>query len=483
MRNLETKDGAIDPSSLWLDLQDLESGEITPERREKLIAVLDSSKEARKLYFEYFEQAALLQEEAKVLTQSEAMPLWQDRTRRSRFLVRTVMAAAAALLVSALVVTYVSLTAETPRLYVTASSGTVWEGGSQQGVSEGSTVTVLSGNLSLRSASGLEMIIEGPSIIAFPEINRPLLKEGVLWVDSSAHAGDFCIDTGHLLISDIGTRFGVVAQQEGGAEVHLVSGLVDVALGKTGVSIATMDTSGSGLAVSKTGKIRAVSLRRDPFENAPEIFSERSGYYQVLTGQHPAGYWRFSEPGDRGAIVPAQGLTYGFGTGNTCLDLRDGEVPDIAAQPGLSTREGSLSLWVRRENDLAEPETLWVFPQDSRSLTLRVLADGTPAFHVAQGDNSLVLKGDRKISDGEWHHLVLTWSFEKTEMFLDAKPIAKGYGVRTGGAEVSGVPFRLDPSFHGLVDELAVWPRALTPAEVSAQYGAVRNIENAATSR
>ncbi len=159
------------------------------------------------------------------------------------------------------------------------------------------------------------------------------------------------------------------------------------------------------------------------------------------------------------------------------------EVPDFTAQPALSTREGSLSLWIRRENDLSEPETLWAVPQNSQSFTLRILPDGRPAFHVAQGDNSLILRGDRMIADGEWHHLVLTWSFEKTAMFLDARPIAKGYGVRVGGTEVSGIPFRLDPSFHGLVDELAVWSRALTPAEISAQYGAVRNVGKRPSSR
>ncbi len=482
MNPLKTTDGAIAPSALWLDLQDLESGEITPERREKLFSLLDDSNDARKLYFEYFEQAALLQEEAKILTQSEAMPLWQDRVRRSRFLARTVMAAAAVLLVSALVVTYLGLTAETPRLYVKASPGTVWEGGGQQGeqgsISEGATLTVLSGNLSLRSDTGLEMIVEGPSTIAFPEISRPLLKEGILWVDSSAHAGDFHIETKHLLVSDIGTRFGVVADRKGGAEVHLVTGRVDVILDKTGRTVATMEAPGSGLAVGKSGKTQVISLRRDPFENAGETFSNRSGYAHVLTGQHPSGYWRFSEKEGGGTIIPAQGLTYGFGGGNTCLDLRGGEVPDITAQPGLSTSEGSLSLWVRRENDIKKVEILWAAPRNSESLSLRILPDGTPAFHIAQGENSLILKGDRTIADGEWHHLVLTWSFENTAMFLDARPIAKGYGVRTSEAgTLPGEFFRLGPSFHGLVDELAVWTRALTPAEISAQYGSVRNTD------
>ena len=480
MNSLEIPIKAISPSALWLDLQDLESGEISPDRREQLVALLDRSKDARKLYLEYFEQVALLEEEAKILVQSETIPLWQDRIRRGNFFKKISLAAAAVIGLSAVAVTFFTLTAETPRLAVKASPGTIWEVDGASGkdgfIVEGATISVLSGNLSIHSELGLDMIVEGPSEITFAEINRPFLKQGALWVDSSAFTGDFHIDTQNLLVSDVGTRFGVAIGHDEKAEVHLVTGQLEITLDKTGKTVATMNKPGSSLAINKNGESQPVSLLRDPFDTAGEVFTEQSDYANVLTGQIPSSYWRFSENEGGGTIIPAHGLTYGFGVGNTCLDLRGGEIPDFTAQSGPSTSEGSLSLWVRRESDIGKPEILWTAPRNNESLTLCILADGIPTFQVAQGDNSLVLKGDRSIADGEWHHLALTWSFEKTEMFLDAELIAKGYGVRSNAGERSpNESFRLDISFQGLVDELAVWNRALAPAEVSAQYSSVRN--------
>lgn len=85
------------------------------------------------------------------------------------------------------------------------------------------------------------------------------------------------------------------------------------------------------------------------------------------------------------------------------------------------------------------------------------------------------------IADGRWHHLAVTWSADKnglTEVYLDGMlRAAAETGITTeikpGGALVLGAEqdcyagcFEKDQAFYGMMDEVRIWKRAKTHAEI-----------------
>ncbi|MCD9153798.1 PKD domain-containing protein, partial [Aeromicrobium duanguangcaii] len=86
---------------------------------------------------------------------------------------------------------------------------------------------------------------------------------------------------------------------------------------------------------------------------------------------------------------------------------------------------------------------------------------------------------EESFNDNEWHHVAVTQSLDGTRIYVDGRTVASDqnnrYGrrafnarVRLGGDNTSGFPNR--PSnqwFTGSIDEFALYPYALTPAQVT----------------
>ncbi|MFZ9936455.1 MAG: LamG-like jellyroll fold domain-containing protein [Luteolibacter sp.] len=315
MRESEPRSGALEVADLWRQLAELEDGSLDPAQRDELMSLLDESRAARRLYAEYFALSVGLEAQARYLDQQGKLPVLADVLRPWRMFRRSLLAAAALVAIGTIVAALVVVKRPEPRrLTAAATADARWmvdglaqsPAASEWKVTAGSTVQVLSGTVKLRLDPGAAMVMQGPAKASFPELDKPVLNDGWLWIDSGESGEAFEIKTPNLLVRDIGTRFGVRVPEKGPDEVHLVKGKVEVLAKSTRKTIATLEPDGRGLAIAATGKPATLALARDPFPGLADLLVAPGNYPTTVRSQNPAGYWRMEEaaPGALDNEVP-----------------------------------------------------------------------------------------------------------------------------------------------------------------------------------
>jgi hypothetical protein len=327
MKELMGPDGAFDQGLLWKMLQELEAGELGLEQRDELMSFIGSSPTAQRCYLEYFELAALLEEEATTYSEEGMLPVMNGVELGFRHFKRSLLAAAALVILGGLLASLV-MVKQASRNYLTAEvlKGTQWSvtGPSTEPsngdeakagkVAKGATVHVVSGLVKLAGKDGAAIVMQGPARVSFPEFDKPVLHEGWLWIDTEKSGEPLEVKTPELVVSDIGTRFGVRVPADGPAEVHLIEGKVEVFSRATEKMIATLEPEKSGFVLPAIGESTRVVLARDPFPELPDLLAASANYPTTVRGQNPVGYWRMEEgaPGSLVNTIP-EGVTGSHG--------------------------------------------------------------------------------------------------------------------------------------------------------------------------
>jgi ferric-dicitrate binding protein FerR (iron transport regulator) len=308
MNEFDTADGGPDHVALSLALEELEAGTLDPVRRDALMALVARSPAAQRTYLEYFEITAMLEAEAATHAEQGTLPQMACHVPSARLFRRSLMAAAALLVLGAAVAVLIKIVhPQEPELALAAAAATRWSidgevrdgEGNKATVREGATLRVESGTLELRLESGAAMVVRGPAQVSFPKLTRPVVRSGWLWVDSGANSEPFEVRTPDLRIRNLGTRFGVRVPAEGPAEVHLIEGRLEVTVESLREKTFKLVPGKHGLAIPALGGPAALDLARDPFPEIAELLAAPSNYPTTVRGQNPAGFWRLDDaPGD-----------------------------------------------------------------------------------------------------------------------------------------------------------------------------------------
>jgi sialidase-1 len=146
----------------------------------------------------------------------------------------------------------------------------------------------------------------------------------------------------------------------------------------------------------------------------------------------------------------------------------------------LGTKDFTASLWFRYTATTGEQPLLWM--GGIGTTQPQVWLRGEPANHRIQGlitvrDGAIApqttfVRTDTAYNDGQWHHLVLRRGGGRLTLFVD--------GTQWSVADIPGSVSRNSPFgvhigqrmdsrafFTGAIDEVHVWDRALTDAELS----------------
>jgi ferric-dicitrate binding protein FerR (iron transport regulator) len=307
MSGFETSDGRLDGTKLDMALQELEAGTLDPLERDELMALIVRSAAAQQSYLEYFEVTAMLEAEAATCIEQGKLPKIVRFDPPSRLFHRSLLAAAALVVLAALVAALIEVARpEVRELALTAAADTRWSAtgevrntdGQNASVREGSTVRVDSGTLKLRLESGAAMVLQGPSLVSFPRLNRPVVRSGWLWIETGSSGEKFQIATPDLRIRNLGTRFGVRVPAEGPVEVHLIKGKLKVISESMPEKVLILVPEEAGLAIPPDGDPIPVALARDPFPELAGLLAAPSNYPTTVRGQNPAAYWRLEDAAD-----------------------------------------------------------------------------------------------------------------------------------------------------------------------------------------
>lgn len=519
----------LSSSSLWQVIGDFENGALSPPAREELFHILEESPKARSIYLAHCELSALLQITAESKKEEGTLPVIARTGGQRKILGYSVMAAAVVLLLIAFGAALVKLQqpdVEAVALEATAQS--VWsirggetpEQASAFSLREGSTLEVTSGTVSLTCDSGARLIVQGPSSVFFPTFETPSVNSGWFWVDSGPSGATLDISTPVGKFTNLGTRFGVRVRDDRLAELHLISGVVGFAP-DSGKEASSFEATNEGALFSKTGFTGSTSLAPDPFPEVDDILESKGSYGNVIWGQSPFGYWKLEgesprevknevskgstgrystgvRPGVAG-VRPDEGW-HGFEPDNRAVFLtgtrNNSVVYGLDYQGGVSPREGAVSFWFRREPDLKESEVLWfaglpgaggLGPLDEMQVFLS--EDGRVKFFMEEGRFDVLLSSPVRTNNGRWHHVVATWDSDQVELYLDGKMVSRNTDQREArGPTFQGINVRIGktgsgttPSggrnlmpFRGWMDEMALWGRSLTAAEITQQYRAAK---------
>jgi len=515
----------VEISSLYHQLQGLEDGTLAPTEVELLINKLNTSRAARRLYLEYFQDAASLRHYAQILNEQGKLPLVNSSSNKKKELRFSMMAAAAAVALLAVIGTLYQVVSDNPTLSTAAIMGTKWSmDGVARGadleeinVQPGTLIEVESGTVRLKYPSGSSLILQGPAIVSFPTLNKPLLSKGWLWIETGESNASFEVTTPDLLVRDIGTRFGVRVPEEGPTEVHLVDGKVEVISRKDGRNLTSLEPDDHGYEIQADGKRNKTPLVDDPFPSLPKLLKAKQSYSTTLLSQAPAGYWKLDETQgaeleneipnkDRAKAVSAvvigesgvgsEGDYPAFGKENRSARFTGEEwkslISGINSPSGTSRKEGAVSFWIRRTPDISHEEVLWLAGTGTAEITqprhCLIYTSLTPSGHVRlfieNGKPDFLLSSSENIADARWHHIAASWGPTGVFLYVDGiqadqnshtqklkEATSRDRHVRFGKPSYDLVDQNLIP-YKGWADEIALWNRPLTETEVKLQFNA-----------
>lgn len=221
----------------------------------------------------------------------------------------------------------------------------------------------------------------------------------------------------------------------------------------------------------------------------------------------PAGSGPFSHyPLDQtsGAAVPDiaggpsgtanGGPTWTSGQINNALSF-DG-VDDFVALPNNrgASGQGTISMWVRTARDFTDVGMLFYATASANAnangggadleMHLNFNADDTVSFFIEGGANDLNLASGRVLNDNRWHHVVATWNLGGfADLYVDGQRTASTSGTpwSTFTWQVVtrlGRPAANARFYSGLMDDVRVYARAITHAEVNDLFDAGRGFAN-----
>jgi hypothetical protein len=360
---------------------------------------------------------------------------------------------------------------------------------------------------------GAPVALAPPLVTGFARDGEALAASSGVWAGTEpitySYAWQRCDATGNcaVIAGATGDRY-VVSGNDVGATLRVVVTATN-AIGSaaaTSVATAVVEAAPPTLvaAPSITGTAQVgKTLSADPGSwsgTAPISYRyqwRRCGYVGAVAADHPLADWRLGEASGSEAADASGNGRAAFYVGSVALGRAGAPVtaPDSAVgldggsaavvDPAFGSFPSaalSVELWLRTSDT----------SRDATAFSYAVLGSDNE-LELRDYRNFTIIRGGVRVAtgvsanDGAWHQIVLSWraSDGQTQLYKDGNlaysgTLAAGNPiVRSGGAVVLGQDqdsvgggFQSSQAFLGEMDEVSLYDRALTPAEVAAHYAA-----------
>ena len=463
-----------DPMEQWVG--DLLAGTLSHREREKLAERLQADSTARRLYVEHLMLHGMLQWEFASSVGVAAQGAADQRARRWSIQRRRIMAAgvaaAAVLRVAAAGVWQYGPWASVAVL--ADSQGATWIGMDRQpGVGSRLRRQVLrlsAGIAEVAFRSGASVILQGPAELELVSAGSARLLSGRMVAHAPDGTHGFTVEAGGMNIVDLGTEFGV-STNNGVAEVQVFEGVVEA--GIKGAALEARQRLGIG---------EAARLEEGKNVVEPSVFANQ-GFVRAMTREldDPSlehgllAWWKFDETSG----IIARDAT-GNGHDGTLHNLSF-EADGTAGKYGRALRFSGNDTYVAvpfRDFNLAEMTIqAWIKPGEQQGGDAQVISQGG-GFGLAVPSNMFMKYyfWDRdavmayRFEAEHWYHLVATYDGRERDFYVNGVRIgtfASG-PLRACKEELHiGALFHHQGAFfHGCVDDLRIYDRALSADEV-----------------
>ena len=257
---------------LEIQLQDLLEGELEASALDGLQQELRENPEARELYREYVRLHNALQIRSEGVDLLRVVPMDQVVERSQRRLLRNSgLAAVAMLMLGALIMMQIKIYVP-PVLVFSTSPGSEFSLSGVDGedspdgmaLEVGTRLQVQRGTVELNFGSGVRGIIRGPADLTLHRKDLLYMNRGTGWFEVPEKAVGFMVSTPDLVLTDLGTEFGILTQPNFLDEVHVFTGKVEV-LNRYGLKNKQLIVADEAWVAGPAGRWEETPLRRDPF--------------------------------------------------------------------------------------------------------------------------------------------------------------------------------------------------------------------------
>jgi ferric-dicitrate binding protein FerR (iron transport regulator) len=240
-------------------IQRLVDGKLAPDERNALLAEIEHDPQLLEMYWDYMvldsafncfsQSASSLQAEEPILSESTL------EGRKKRQLRWSLLATAAVLAIAALVLRLILVADPAPVVTLRASPGSVLEVSHVAPEDKapppgtliaGSRAQLKQGTVEVTFDNGVRSIVRGPADLTLHSDGKLFLQSGTAWFHVPEKAIGFQVETPEMIVTDLGTSFGVKSREGSPHEVHVFGGKVEVQTRRGGVAVTETLTAGIG---------------------------------------------------------------------------------------------------------------------------------------------------------------------------------------------------------------------------------------------
>ncbi|MEM6504346.1 MAG: LamG-like jellyroll fold domain-containing protein [Planctomycetota bacterium] len=366
----------------------------------------------------------------------------------------------------------------------------------------------------LRFTNQAEVILQAPcTIVPVSESTMRISRGRMVGQCYAESSKGFTVYTPTARVVDIGTEFGVYVSDEGTVEAHVFEGEV---------SLTPITEAGEGRAVSiREGGARLVSADVSlvaPAKAEPSRFVQGMDqedrdpamrYAELVKAMQPVVYYRFESLGQDGSVRNEMGGRYAArvfdqaaiestGMGNAARFSGGYVQVDETIQELSGAEQYAIAFWVRP--DSVQQAALITFAADveaERQPSLTILTLGQLRDELIHAEakrlrfthrnppnvaGGMSLKYARPYAAAKWMHVVGVKDGPRMLLYVngelaaeadDATPMSDiDFKTRIGinVVDPSGKPNGFSRPFKGLIDEVAIYDKAISKAEAEQLY-------------
>lgn len=373
------------------------------------------------------------------------------------------------------------------------------------------------GELQVDFLSGARVLLRAPAELHVLSSTSATLVSGSIAARVTEGAGKFMLRAPDAAIGDSGTEYAINVDRHGDSDVHVFNGDVEVSLlGDDGNTLFSKQLSeAETVHIDRASRnVRPIKTNISSFATIRELDRGRltvtRAYYTAVERSKPILHWRFDTL-DNGLVPNAVGDQY---AGRIVVAPDDADSISIkggvahfkastqphylmANQPleSINQKSFSMEVWINPETfHWATVMNLIVAGTESQKevmhLGLIELALHTQMVHKPSvvrylhrhppgahtwGSN---LFSPEVCTPGQWTHVVTVKEPNELRLFVNGVLVRRIQGADTAGSDQNSYLFTVGQfgtvkpmrQFQGMLDELAIYARALSEVEVSEHY-------------
>ncbi|MGJ8726352.1 MAG: LamG-like jellyroll fold domain-containing protein [Roseibacillus sp.] len=258
---------------------DLLEGHLSEEEFKELESALMQSEEGRERFLEIADLHGLLYQKLGQNASDPSVVSMDEVIQRQqrRILKRSALAAAALLLLAGLVMSVIWLKHSAPLVTFQHTEDSMFHvshakksrGHDPDELAIGSRLLLSQGTVELTLKSGVQAIVRAPADLTIQEKDQIIQKEGVIHYVVPPSAVGFQVLTPDILVTDLGTEFGVVSSPHELDHVHLFKGKLEIESRRrlktkeilTGIESRIIGSIGHFNAIDSSPQLFKTSLR------------------------------------------------------------------------------------------------------------------------------------------------------------------------------------------------------------------------------